>query len=109
MVTADPREVADSRKVAKPVSERESLEHEHEIRLPHADSLLPRPERQEVFGGGGEKLGSARKRESTTAPTRGRAPHPVAEGELRTEPTARPTDKGESGGGGELVLQVLRM
>ena len=44
VVTADPREVADShgpaadsRKVAKPVSERESLEHEHEIRLPHAD------------------------------------------------------------------------
>ena len=38
MVTADPREAAgshgqaaDSRKVAKPVSERESLEHEHEI------------------------------------------------------------------------------
>ena len=49
VVTADPREVADShgqaadsRKVAKPVSERESLEHEHEIRLPHADrTALP--------------------------------------------------------------------
>ena len=45
MVTADPREVADShgqaadsRKVAKPVSERESLEHEHEQgRPPHRD------------------------------------------------------------------------
>ena len=39
---ADPRngQAADSRNVAKPVSERESLEHEHDIRLPHEDRLL---------------------------------------------------------------------
>ena len=63
VVTADPREVADSRKVAKPVSERESLEHEHEIRLPHADrttSASAGKTGKWCLGGGGKPISPRR-------------------------------------------------